>query len=336
MINAIQSDTLAYPGTTRLIIHEAAKRGWNVFSLKVGSSHMFIDRGDGRLLHLYGSALPTLSYSAGIFVDNKYYTSQILEENEIPQLPSVTVDLDAEDHVIEAFLKEQRQLVCKPIDGAHGNGVRANLQSLSDVRAAMTYAKAFTKSTQVLLQKQFPSDIMYDLRLLCIDGHFSAAIHRIPARVYGDGKSTIRELIENENKKDTRGKAYKSRYTRIDYERAKSYLGRKISAIPASGEEVRVLDVANYGAGGELVDVTDAIPAWMKEEAEKAARILELPVAGVDFITSAIPYLTMARRDVEAYIIEVNKAPTLAIHDEPHVGKNRHTVARLLDLLASI
>ena len=335
MIDASKLDTSMFRGTARLILQDALLRNWKVAVLKEGSSHFYIDRGDGKHLHIQSSIIPSLSFIAGSTANNKFMTSQLLSEAGIKQLDSIVTRVI--DHVaIRSFLESNKTIVVKPLDGAHGNGVRTNLQTVSEVSFAIEYAQQYTKSGAVILQEQFPSQEIWDIRLLCMDQKYSAAIHRVPARVFGDGILSVLELIKKENESPDRGMPYMKKLAFIDIERALKYLGESAESIPKPGEEVRVIDVANYGAGGEIHDITDDIPDWMKHQAELAARTLDLPVAGVDYLVSAKPECNMKENEMTTCIIEVNKGPSLAIHDEPHSGKNRHTVSMLLDMIASL
>jgi cyanophycin synthetase len=334
VIDAYQVPESAFTGTTRLIIQEAKQRGWKVTVLQPGASRLFIDCGDNQIRHVFGSMLPSLSYNAASLSNNKQLTTEFLSMHGITQLESLFIDVAEEPERIQQLLDKHTSLVVKPYDGAHGDGIRLNATTIEDVQSAAQNALLHSSAQRkVIVQQQFQNKDNFDIRLLCIDHTFVAAINRIPARVYGDDTHDILELINLENEKAERGEPYKTRLALIDIERSKRYLGEAIHAIPKMGEEVRVMDVANYGAGGELVDITDNIPEWMKREAELASKVIGLPVAGVDYLASVIPTSTIDRNDIEAYIIEINRSPSLAIHDEPHFGKNRQTVSKMLDLL---
>jgi glutamate--cysteine ligase len=105
--------------------------------------------------------------------------------------------------------------------------------------------------------------------------------------------------------------------------------------IPAKDVKVRVLGVANYGRGGELVDISDDIPNWMKQEAEIVSKSCGLAVCGVDYLSEKLNKHSK-RHEIKSYVIEVNKTPILAIHDEPTIGKNRRAVEKYVDYLNTI
>ncbi len=333
MIDAIALEREQFSGTTRLILDEIERRGWSALTIAEGSSHLYIDRGDGRLVHIFGSTPPQQTYAAGILSNNKPLASLILRDAGIPQLPFISITDDMHPELV-AFIDEHSRVVVKPIDGSHGNGIRANITTVEDAVAAIKYARQFSSSKRVLIQRQFNSDRLFDIRILCIGGEFTAAIHRVPARVFGDGIHTTMQLIHIENESVRRGVAYKFPYALIDVARAQKFLGDVESvAVPNPGDEIRVMDVANYGAGGELIDISDVIPEWMKREAELASLACEVHVAGVDYLLSELPTLNTKRNDIESVIIEINKSPALMIHDNPHQGENRYTVSKFIDLV---
>lgn len=329
--NAIANFTL----TTRLIINGSLKRGWVVYTYEIGSSHLYIDRGDGKKIHILGSILPTLRFATGVLVNDKYLTCKLLEDLGVRQLKTIKVSAD-DPSIAEfsSFLEGHPLVVVKPVDGAHGNGVTTNVTSVDQMQEAINFAKMYSNTGMVIVQEQFTAETIFDLRILCMSGKFVAAIQRIPARVIGDGELTVEQLIVKENARVDRGEPYKEKYVTIDLNSARKYLKEAIQNIPQRDVAVQVVGTANYGTGGELIDVTDDIPDWMKVEAEKVAKELQIPVIGIDYVTNKAPEKSLKRSEVDAFILEVNKGPSLCIHDQPHEGKNRKTVEKYLDMVA--
>lgn len=338
MITVTAKEIALMSGTNRLICNNALRRGWKVRTPYVPCPHLFIDRGDGNELHIF-SATPNLtSYASAHLVDDKWATSVVLQDAHIRQLETMWLDqglLCLEE--AKAFLNDHGMIVVKPIDGGHGKGITLNVHTKEQLLLAHEYAMKYNRTLKgSLLQKQFIAELLCDIRIAVIDGEVVGAIERVPARVRGDGVHTISELIDIENQKSERGEPYRAKLAFIDTMRASLYLGEKLHDVLAEGEELSVLGVANYGAGGELIDVTDDMPDWLMDEAIRAAEKLELPVAGVDYLVNTRLKKDMSRNQVEAVITEVNKCPALAIHDEPTIGINRHTVEKYLDFIATL
>lgn len=337
MIEINETLALQMTGTNRLVCLEALRRGWKVRVAYAPSGQMFIDRGDGHEVHIFSAVPPETSYADAHLADDKYATYIRLSEANIPQLESVLVGRDESLQGAIDLIDRVKKVVVKPVDGGHGKGITVNVSSEQQLSAAIEVAKSFKKSiTGVLVQRQFEANEIHDIRVAVIGGKFVAALERVPARVFGDGEHTLRQLVELENQKPERGEPYRAKLARIDITAVERYLGDLIERIPAAGEEVRVLGVANYGAGGELVDVTDDVPGWMRDEAVEAAKVLRLTVPGVDYMVDRPLSASYGREDIRAVIVEVNKSPSLAIHDEPTVGQSRGVISRYLDLIASL
>lgn len=326
--------------TLKLFRAEAQRRNWKIEVPYVGSAHFIIQRDGKEDIHIFSSTPHSTSYAAGKLANDKYATYTFLIKANIVQPETVMVGPPASDASLEAkgLLNRHGLVVVKPIDGGHGQGVTVGVADVKELEAAIQYARLYTtENNAVIVQEQFQTEELYDIRILCVDYEFTAAILRVPASVSGNGIHTIRQLIEMENKKPERGRPYYQKYATIDVERAENYLGTaRMNTVPEEGEEVPVLGIANYGAGGDTIDVTDDIPGWLKEEAIRAARCLELPVAGIDYLLSKAPSSSFDRSRLRSTLIEVNKCPSLIIHDAPTKGESRNVTAQYFDYLERI
>ncbi|GHU07859.1 hypothetical protein FACS189431_3110 [Alphaproteobacteria bacterium] len=338
MLDLLKIDDNKLSQTIRSLKGEFISRGWGAEIPNLGSSHVFVDRKDGSApLHIFSSTPPATSFAAGLLANDKYGVYQVLKVQDIPQPETIVVNSSSPNAVADAekLIEKVGKVVIKPVDGGHGNGVTVNINQTSEILPAMKKAAIFNKSSsrRVLVQEMIDENLL-DIRILCIDYKFVAAINRVPASVTGDGKHSVEELINIENT-TFRGKAYFAELATIDVEDARQYLGDSIHDIPDKGVEIRTLGVANYGRGGKLVDITDDIPEWMQREAEKAATACGLAVCGVDYLAERVSK-DQKRGDIPAFIVELNKTPILAIHDAPTVGKNRGAVKNYVDYLARI
>jgi len=321
--------------TQKFMRRELIKRGWKAEVPYLGSGHYFLERCDGKKLHIFSSTPPTTSFAAGSLANDKFATYQLLKDSNVPQLETIKVSGSGSiDKAIE-FLKDKKTVVVKPIDGGHGKGITVNVRNEPDLAKAVKAALSQSKYINAaVVQEQYPHDAIYDLRILTINYKYVAAVYRVAARVFGDGIHNIFELIEIENATERRGKAYHAELATIDAERVRTYMKDKINNIPSLGEEVSVLGIANYGAGGETVDVTDNLPDWLIKDAEEASHICELPVAGVDFMLARLPRTDHTQEELDVSMIEINKAPLLTMHDMPTSGVSRNAVSKYIDYLS--
>jgi D-alanine-D-alanine ligase-like ATP-grasp enzyme len=96
--------------------------------------------------------------------------------------------------------------------------------------------------------------------------------------------------------------------------------GFDLDGVPDNGVRVMVRNTANLHTGGTIHDVTAALHPTLRDAAEQAARTLDIPVTGLDFLVPQV-------ESPEYVIIEANERPGLANH-EP-----QPTAERFIDLL---
>jgi D-alanine-D-alanine ligase-like ATP-grasp enzyme len=96
--------------------------------------------------------------------------------------------------------------------------------------------------------------------------------------------------------------------------------GYDLDRVLPEGVEVVVRRAANLHAGGTIHDVTGEVHPELADAAVRAARAIEIPVVGIDFVVAA------PSRPEYAFI-EANERPGLANH-EP-----QPTAERFVDLL---
>lgn len=328
-------DLSHFNSTQRAIIKKGLAKGWKISVPYLGTPHAFIDRGDGRLLHIFSASPPTMSYPVAHLANDKFATHCLLRDDNFPLQPTLLLEEGQLPEEAAAFLEKHSPVVVKPVDAAHGRGITVNIVSLDALRSAIEIARVNGQATRaILVQAQYVEPI--DIRLTCIDYRYRAALIRVPARVLGDGVHTVEQLILQENQNGKRGEPYKASLAVIDLERSKTYLSDKAALVPRKDEYVQVLGTANYGTGGELIDVSDDIPGWLAEMSETIAKKLEMPVAGIDYMVRSQPKKELSATDLCPSITEVNKCPALFMHDQPTVGRNRRVIDAYINYLAGL
>jgi cyanophycin synthetase len=102
-----------------------------------------------------------------------------------------------------------------------------------------------------------------DHRLLVVNGELIAATRRTPGRVIGDGKHTVRELVDIVNQDPRRGVGHEKVMTRLELDaQAEMMLARQDMSATRSGPRspaVLLRSPANLSTGGTATDVTDII-----------------------------------------------------------------------------
>jgi cyanophycin synthetase len=304
--------------STQLILEAAKRRGWQSELLK--EAHNFY-----RLTDLQGHKYYVRNVTShktsgvGVYIaQHKDTQYMVIEANQLARLVPTEKVVDVAS--AQQFMQQHGQVVIKPTDQSHGDGVTVNITTSEQLQAAIALASSLSSS--VIIQKQIIGD---DYRLLFIGGKLAAAAIREPASVIGDGEHTIRELVELENQNPDRGPGYQKRKTFIDIKSAEIFLQADMNRVPTAGEKTQVVGTANIGKGGVSIDVTDTIDPELVAEAERLVSHLAIGMAGVDYIVTP---------EGEAYFIEINTAPSLGLHEYPSVGRARQTAEAFLDWLA--
>jgi cyanophycin synthetase len=222
-------------------------------------------------------------------------------------------------------------VVVKPEDGNQGKGVSPNLRSEADIRAAYDIAKRAGRGNGVLVEQFIEGD---DYRLLVVGGKMIAAARRDPAMVVGDGRRTIRELVEHLNQDPRRRDGHSTILTRIRLDEAAELVvqqqGMTFDSVPRLGTKVLLRQNSNLSTGGTAVDVTDVVHPKNARIAELAAQILRLDVAGIDILCRDI---RRPMREQQGAIVEVNAAPGLRMHVHPSEGTGRDVGRAVIDML---
>ena len=173
-----------------------------------------------------------------------------------------------------------------------------------------------------------------DYRCLVIGGVVAAIAERVPASVVGDGRQTVRQLVDETNADPRRGIGHEKVLTRIKVDDAAAALvqaqGFDLDQVPPKGERVKLALTGNMSTGGTSIDRTLEAHPDNVEIAEMAARVVGLDVAGIDFIC---PDITVPVRETGGAIVEVNAAPGFRMHTHPTEGEPQYVAKPVIDLL---
>ncbi|MGV2979572.1 N-acetylglutaminylglutamine synthetase [Camelimonas sp. ID_303_24] len=295
-----------------IIVQEARRRGLLVEVTDAGGGFFRITHG-GRSVHCRESLSELTSAVAMSICDDKQVTRRFVEAAGV----RVPDQIEADDiEGVDAFVARHGKVVIKPARGEQGKGVAVGLDASDDIAGAIAAARAF--SDRVLVEQYVEGQ---DLRLVVIDYQVVAAAIRSPASIIGDGQHTIVDLIERQSRRRAAATGGESRIP-LDNEtrRCVAAAGYAMRNVLPPGVELQVRNTANLHTGGAIHDVTGSVHPALAEAAVKAARAINIPVTGVDFI---VPNPAGA----DYVFIEANERPGLANH-EP-----QPTAQRFVDLL---
>ncbi|QHP88397.1 hypothetical protein EWR22_25240 [Mycolicibacterium monacense DSM 44395] len=236
-------------------------------------------------------------------------------------------------------LEKVRQLspvVVKPVAGHKGQGASVNVTPESFEAAwsaasdAVAEAGVSTVSDyEILVEKFFPDGD--EARYLVVGGTCVAVLLRLPPKVYGDGRSTVRQLIEHENRTRRLNPSLRavSGMIRLDEQRHSIIRsqGYSLDSVPALGACVIIDWKGGLSTGANSRDITSDAHRSMKRVAEKvAAAVPGLDIVGVDIL--ARDHTAEATPD-NYIIVEANTRPNISGHLYPVFGEPVN-VARII------
>ncbi len=287
-----------------------------------------IQLGYGKNLHFVQAAITDQTSCIAVeLAGDKDATRQRLEKFWIPVPYGEVVRTEAE--AVRALESIGAPVVVKPLDGRQGKGVSLNLSSADEVVDAFRVAQEFSR--KVLIEELFEGK---NYCVLVVGGKMIAASERLPCRVRGDGRHTIAELIEIENKNPLRGERHEKPLTRIKI--TPVVLARMLKEgwipedVPENGEQVTLCDKMNLSTGGTARDVTDEVHKSVKTLCERATRVVNLDVCGVDLVLKDISAPVPPDK---GGVIEINAAPDLRMHCFPADGKPRDVGGAIIEML---
>lgn len=291
---------------TRQMLKTVERRGIPWFRMAPGFNYIQLGQGV-RQQRLTSTALTPESGIGRELATNKLLTLRILSQLQLPAGKFAAVkDAPSALKIAETI---GYPVVLKPVLGDGGVSVYANLRNADELTTALDQVRLGRE--QFMLQSCFPGE---DHRLLVIRGELVAAAQRIPAAVTGDGRHSVSELVEIENRSPRRIHGpMEPLPLDAEADRVLTQQGCSRDSVPDAGRRVRVRANANLSTGGTSADVSAIVHPDNARAAVRAAKALGLTVTGVDFIC---PDISKSWREVGGGICELNTSVGLRPHTE--------------------
>jgi cyanophycin synthetase len=310
--------------STLAICEEAKKRGIPV--LRIGERSMF-QLGYGKHSKMIEATI--CSETGGLAVDiacDKLLTKDLLSNQCIPIAQGGKVQ-----NSLDLFLKAESigyPIVIKPRYGNQGKGVFVNIKN--EKQALEAYNILSKNYNDIMIEKFI---VGRDFRACVVDGKVIAVAERIPPYVIGDGISTVKELIDELNKDERRGRGHEKPLTKIKFDEAlNAYIGKNgydMNSVPPKDYKLTLRENANLSTGGIAIDCTDIICEENIEILRRAAITVGLNICGIDVCCNDISKpLTQG-----GAIIEINAAPGIRMHHYPYMGESRNVAGSIVDMM---
>jgi len=286
---------------TTTITQEARRRGIGI-EVVDAETPIFILKHGGRKIRCYNSLTDRVGAVTFHMAQDKRLANAFLARYGFP-VPG-QIKYSRLDQAM-AFLAKYKSVVVKPCREWGGRGVAVAVTSMADLKRAIERARKFSEDVVV---EQYVEGV--DYRLIFVDGRFVAAIRREPAFVTGNGLSSIRSLILQQNARTGHAEAGNRIPLDAETRRNLAAFGLDYGSVPRKGKIVQVRLTSNYHTGGSVAEVTETVSADLVREAQKIVRLFDIPVLGVDFLLNS--------QTLRHWVIELS--PDLAI-SPPEGGK---------------
>ncbi|WP_395010672.1 hypothetical protein [Undibacterium sp.] len=268
--------------------------GVGVYQLGWGSKARRIDRSITELDSFLGARLS----------QNKLATAALLR---MAGLPAPTHQLvNKESQLVSTANKIGFPVVVKPSDRERGEGVTVDVIDLKSLQQAYQLALDISPSKQVIVERQVQGVCH---RIFVANGSVLYALKRLPMLVVGDGRQTVKVLVDSEvDVQNILPPWRRSGIVPIDDLALAELrrLGLDVGNIPVKGERVSLRRIESTAWGGVDEDVSNTIHPENVSIAIRAAELFGLTVAGIDIIT---PDIAVPWYENGAIINEVNLSP---------------------------
>lgn len=206
----------------------------------------------------------------------KYYGIPVIEhhilfnEERVPGCEGINQNF--------AILKNDEKVVIKANSSSEGKDV---FLCYKEEEKLVIVKRLFKEENDAVCVSPF-MDIAYEYRAIFLDGEVIYLYKKKKPYVEGDGKLTVKELVEKDLKY----------LTELIEEKYANY-------VPEKGEKVMVGWKHNLSGGAVpiVIDEQDEYYAVVKSLAEKVGKVMELTYASVDIVVT---------QDKKMYVMEVN------------------------------
>eukprot|EP01030_Chromulinospumella_sphaerica_P006026 gene6026-5895_t len=308
--------------STVAIVDAAMARGVPIRRLTDGSLVQF---GWGaKQRRIQAAEIDSTSAIAESIAQDKDLTKSLLHAAGVPVPMGRPVQ--SVDEGWQVALEVGLPVVVKPQDGNQGKGVSVNITNRTAFDNAYVTAERYGT---VMVEKFLPG---HDYRLLVVGNKLIAAARREPPLVVGDGKHTVRQLVDLVNADPRRGSGHSTSLTKIRFDDIA--IGRlreqdlEPESVPEKGRRVILRNNANLSTGGTATDVTDDVHPDVAARVIEAAQMVGLDICGVDVVCESV---MRPLEEQNGGIVEVNAAPGLRMHISPSYGKGRDVGNAVID-----
>lgn len=316
--------------STQILMREAIKNGIDIDVYDKKDNFIKLSKGDRKEYIKQATKTSLDDYATVCKMENKVVTKKVLSENNI-KVP-LGNDFTDKESAINYAKELKNNFVIKPKSTNFGLGINIFINDAEETDIISAIDIAFSYDDTVIVEEYISGN---EYRFLVIGDECVGVLNRVPANVIGDGKKSIKELVDIKNTDKLRGHGYKTPLEIIEIdENALLFLKgqqKDENYIPKVDEIVYLRQNSNISTGGDSIDYTDDMPKFYKDIAVEASKAIGAVISGVDIIIS-----DYTKIDSEYAIIELNFNPAIHIHSFPYKGVERNIANKILQQLKLI
>ena len=312
---------------TKCFWEEATRRGIKMREFHLGPIRDgFIAEYKGKTIIFDGLPRPGSQESASLkWMDNKGTMKIKFLKEGLPVAPGGVAF--TKKNALKIFNSIKKPVITKPNLGSRSRHTMIHINTPEDLIAGFKKAKKL--SPLVIIEEELRG---YLFRGTLIGGKLVGVVKRDQPEVTGDGIRTLRELMEEENKRPERNgpifhKIIIDKETEIELKRQNITM----SDVPEKNRIVTFSQKTSRSCGGTTTEVTDIIHPDNVEMLEHVGKFLKDPLVGVDFIIEDVT--KSWKEEQHCGIIECNSLPFIDLHHYPLFGKPNNVAGKLWDLV---
>lgn len=206
-------------------------------------------------------------------------------------------------------------VVFKKSNGKKSIGIHTNIGSFPELEKIVSASDGSFIIQEMVFGKEY--------RILIYRDRILGALELVPPQILGNGVDTVSTLIQNKNA----GLQQKIIINEKVIQTLKKN-GLSLETIPEKESCISLQENSCLAEGGSSIDCTDIVHKDMLELAQKAARTVNMRLAGIDLICEDIS-IDPSKQKVS--FLETNSFPSLSIHYDPTVGETRRVIKDILE-----
>lgn len=253
----------------------------------------------------------------GIFIcGNKQLTRIMLRANGVPVPQGRKFFHTAHRSAIAYAERLGWPVVVKPSIGGGGRAVTTDIRSVADLKQAID---TLNEGESFIVEEHVTGE---DYRILVTEEKVISVFTRRAARVVGDGRRSIAELVARANRLREDNPRYRHSLIELDEKPVRRMLdqqGLSPDSVPGKGVEVILSPAANVSQGGEGMDVTaETHPSVLDFARQIRLGLPGLGHCGIDLL------MEDHRKPIDEQsvgVCEVNSRSSIAVHCFPSEGR---------------